>query len=402
MPGGGPRSDLSHAGRPDGYHDPNNRPRMYTVLLTYLGLALIASFCCSLFEATLLSTTDSHVQVMVGEGKSAGERLRKLRERIDHPLIAILTTNTVANMFGAAGVGAEAAKIAGVKGLNEQVWVGVASAVLTFAILVCSEIIPKTLGATYWKSLAGPLSLPIAVLTVILMPVVLTLERIPRLLTKDAGTVQVSRDEIAVLAEMGRESGTMQRYESRIIGNLIRLHDIQAQDIMTPRVEVFALNEDESVREVVDEHQPIRYSRIPIYGDSKDAVRGFILRWQLLDEAAHGHWDMRVAELVKPITVMPETAPVANLLRKFINNREHIALIVDEYGSNVGIVTLEDAIETLLGVEIIDELDLVADLRRLAVLKSTSRREVTDPPKPNRAARPRPSGPTSPDRPQGG
>jgi len=339
---------------------------MFTVLLVYLALALLVSFVCSLFEATLLATSDSHVQVMLRGGKRAGARLARLRERIDHPLIAILTANTVANMFGAAGVGTETAKIVSAKGLSESLWVGIASAVLTFLVLIFAEIIPKTLGAAYWKSLAGPLSLPIAALTVALMPVVMLLERIPRLITKNSSASDVSRDEIAVLAEMSQASGSMDRYESRIIGNLIGLHDIQAQKVMTPRVEVFALNKDETVGDVLAEHSPIRYSRIPVYSESKDKVLGFALRWELLEEAVGGHRETTMSELVKPIKAVPETAPVAGLLRQFINEREHIFLVVDEYGSNVGIITLEDAIETLLGVEIIDELDLVADLRQLA------------------------------------
>ena len=383
------------------HHTARATRRMFSVLLTYFILALIISFACSLFEATLLSTSDSHVQIMLKDGSAAGERLRRLRERIDHPLIAILTTNTVANMFGAAGVGAETAKIAVSKGASEAIWVGVASGVLTFAILICSEIVPKTLGAAYWKSLAGPLSLPISLLTTVLMPVVFVLESIPRILT-GAGdqTSEISRDEIAVLAEMGRESGTVQRYESRIIANLIGLHEIQAKSIMTPRVEVFALNAETTIGQVLDQHSPVRYSRIPIYNDSKDDVLGFVLRWELLDQAARGELAKRVDQLIKPIMVSPETAPVAGLLRRFINQREHISLIVDEYGSNVGIVTLEDAIETLLGVEIIDELDLVADLRRLATLKSTSRREIQEIAR--QQHRPTDPGSTSPDRPQGG
>lgn len=356
---------------------------MFSMLIIYFVLALVVSFCCSLFEATLLSVNDSQVQVMVQEDKPTGHRLARLRANINHPLIAILTTNTIANMFGAAGVGAETARIVARRGLTEGLWVGIASAVLTFSILVFSEIIPKTLGATYWKSLAGPLSIPIAVLTIALKPVVFLLERIPRLLTGRADvTAGASRDEVAALAEMGRQSGTFERYESRIIANLIGLERIRAKDIMTPRVEVFALHENETIREVMANRLPIRYSRIPIYGESKDHVRGFALRWQLLEEAARGNMDSPVSDLVKPLTVVPETAPVATLLRKFINTREHIALVVDEYGSNMGIVTLEDAIETLLGVEIIDELDIVADLRRLATIKSTSRRPRRGPANP--------------------
>jgi CBS domain containing-hemolysin-like protein len=356
---------------------------MLSMLVTYFVLALVVSFCCSLFEATLLSINDSHVQVSIRENRPAGHRLAKLRANIDHPLIAILTTNTVANMFGAAGVGAETARIVARRGLTEGVWVGVASAALTFCILVFSEIIPKTLGATYWKSLAGPLSTPIALLTIALKPIIFILERIPRLLTGRAGeTAEVSRDEIAVLAEMGHQSGTVERYESRIIANLIGLERIRAKDIMTPRVEVFALHEDETIRAVMETRLPIRYSRIPVFGESKDSVRGFVLRWQLLEEAARGNLGTPVSDLVKPLSVVPETAPVATLLRQFINTREHIALVVDEYGSNMGIVTLEDAIETLLGVEIIDELDIVADLRRLASIKSSSRRPGRGPANP--------------------
>jgi len=232
------------------------------------------------------------------------------------------------------------------------------------------------------------------------MPVIIVLEHIPRVLTGKGVGASVSREEIAILAEMGRESGVVQRYESRIIGNLVGLHDIQAKDIMTPRVQVFTLDEDETLGATIEAHSPIRYSRIPVYGQAKDDIKGFVLRWELLGEAASGRRDIRIAELVKPIPIVPETATVASLLRKFINNQEHIALVVDEYGSNMGLVTLEDTIETLLGVEIIDELDLVADLRRLAVLNSTSRREVSE--QANQAAEPKTGGSTSSDRPQDG
>ncbi len=331
-----------------------------TLLIIYFLIAILLSFLCSLLEAVILSSTAAHIAVMEQSGNKAGARLRKMKENINHPLSAILTVNTVANTVGAAGVGAQALKVFGSN------WVAFFSALLTFCILVFSEIIPKTVGAVYWKRLVPVAVYPTQVLIVITYPFVLAFEALARVIARRREVPTVTREELLVSAEMTKVGGQLLDRERRVIRNLLRLNDVQARDVLTPRSVLFALSADDSVAEVLRANSPIRFSRIPVYGENLDDIKGKVHRFKLHQELNQGRGDRLVGELVTPLHIVPDSKSVSDVLFDFINRKEHIFQVVDEYGGTAGIITLEDAIETLLGVEIVDELDSVADMRQYA------------------------------------
>ena len=344
-----------------------------TTLVLYFVLALVISFVCSLLEATILSTRETHIELLVRAGKPSGKILRGLKARIDQPLIAILSLNTVANMLGAAGVGAEAQKWAATRGWPSGMVVFTTSFVLTLAILIGAEIIPKTIGAAFWKPLCSPAAYILRTLVSLLKPIIWALEAIPSLIARKGGGAGITPDEIAVLAELGRKRGTIPRRESEVIANLFALRNLQAKDVMTPRVEVFVLPIDRTAQEIVDKYPKLRHSRIPVYAENTDDIKGIIHRYRLFEACLKGTGTQPLSSLARPVHFVPETKSIASLLDDFIKRAEHIFVVVNEFGSPEGIVTLEDVIETLLGVEIVDEFDKVDDLRKLARTKLEER-----------------------------
>lgn len=351
-----------------------------TTLVVYFVSALTLSFICSLLEAVLLSTTHSHVQLMLKHGRPGGKRLAALKQRIDRPLIAILTLNTLANMFGSAGVGAEASRLAIAAGRSDALPVAIAAGILTACILVFSEIVPKTLGATYWRSLAGPAAELINVGMLVLWPVVLTLEFIPRLISQRGGQSQVTRDEVLVLTEMGRQTGSIPTREGEVIANLLRLNLLRVRDVMTPRVELFALQKDRTAGEVMKAFNPIRYSRIPVFNETTDQITGVVLRHQIVEACLSNRQDATMESLQSPVHFVPESKSVASVLDEFIRRHEHLFIVVNEYGGTEGVITLEDVIEALLGVDISDEMDGIESLRRLALERMASDRQARQKP----------------------
>ncbi len=345
-------------------------PHMYTPLILYFLLAVIVSFVCSLLEATILSLDTGYVEKLAREGRRSGVMLKRLRAGLDRPLAAILTMNTVANVVGSAGVGAEAERVFGEEAL------AIAAAVLTMCILVGSEIIPKALGAAYARQLAPLAAYLIQALIILLYPVVIVLRFLSRHVAGGGGDDAPTMEEIHLLAEIGARAGTIQSRETRIIANILRLNAMQACDVMTPRVEIFALQKDVTVGEVARRTDPIRYSRIPIYAENRDEIVGIVLRSEIFKTCFDGQPEASLESIRKPVYFVPETQSIARLLETFIERREHIVLVVNEYGGTEGLVTLEDAIETLLGVEIVDELDSVEDLRKLALQKLKQRRQL--------------------------
>ena len=330
------------------------------ILLTYFFLALGISFLCSLLESVLLSVSHTFVGIKEKEGKPGAVYLGRLKENINKPLAAILTLNTVANTVGAAGVGTQALILYG------NHYVALASGILTISILVFSEIIPKTLGTVYWKSLAIPATYVIRWLIVLTYPFVYLSMFMSRIIKSKNAEGKFSREEMLFMAEMGEDEGTLQEQESDIIENILKLKDVKAKDVLTPRTVVFALDKNETVGDVIKEHSPIDFSRIPIYENNLDHVIGFIHRYTLVEKQGEDKFDIRMEELVVPLHSVQETENVAKILDEFVKRREHIFLVVDEFGSTSGIITMEDAIETLLGVEIVDEHDSVVDMRKLA------------------------------------
>ena len=330
----------------------------YTLLFLYLSLAIGVSFLCSLVEAGILSVRKPQVLVLVNEGKRSGRMLEVMQDNIERPLAAILTLNTFAHTFGAAGVGAESLKIFGD-------WVALISVIVTLAILVCSEIIPKTLGAVYANPLAGFTAYTVQGMIWLAWPLVIVLEALSRQL-RGTHEATMTREEIKVVADLGQETGALHARESGVIRNLLQLNRIRVEDVMTPRPVVFQLSKDMTIGEFVDEHESVPFSRILIRGESIDEVIGVVLQRDLHQAGRDGRPTARVERFAKPIHAVPMTATVAQAMDQFITRQEHIFLAVDEYGGTAGIITLEDVIETLLGVEIVDETDSVEDMRKLA------------------------------------
>lgn len=331
-----------------------------TLLLSYLSLALGVSFLCSLTESVILSISRAQVASIVKSGKSCGPTLQKMKADINRPLAAILTLNTVAHTVGSTGVGAQAFHLWQDRG------VAIASGVLTLLILLFSEIIPKTLGAVHAKRLAGPTTRTIQGMIVVTYPLVLLSQVIARLISGRGGQHRLTREDLALLAEMGQAEGALEEKEYRVIRNLLRMNEIRVSEVMTPRNVVFMLSKDSTIREVSGRLSAFRFSRIPIHEDNPDKIVGMVLRNELYEAVRTNQQDRRLDQIVHPIHAIPESATVAQALNEFIQRREHIFQVVDEYGGTAGVVTLEDAVETLLGAEIVDETDSVEDMRQLA------------------------------------
>ena len=336
-----------------------------TVLLTYFLTALFVSFLCSLLESVLLSLSIAHVSVIEKEGGSSGKLMAELKENINKPLAAILTVNTIANTIGAAGVGAQTLLIFG----NE--WVAISSGILTLCILIFSEIIPKTIGAIYSKSLVPFTAYTIRILMFIAWPFVILSETMSQFIHKgeNGGESKASREELLAMAEISEDEGSIDEQEGDIIENLMKLDDMPVEDIMTPRSVIFALKEGDTVGTVVEEHSPIAFSRIPIYEKDLDNIVGIVNRYDLVNKQAEDKFNVVMNQIMKPIESVLEKSSVSDVLDLFVKRRQQMFLVKDEFGTTTGLITLEDAIETLLGVEIVDEHDHVVDMRKLATAK---------------------------------
>lgn len=326
---------------------------------------------CSVLEAVILSTSPAYIQVSANEGQKSGLILKQLKENIDRSLAAILSINTAANMIGAAGVGAQ------VHVLYGSETVALASGLLTLGILIFSEIIPKTLGATYWKELAPFCAYLIQVLIFITYPLVVLLELISKSIA-NSDNQSVTREEVIVTAEISSQEGGIDQKDSLIIKNLLLLDMIYVSDIMTPRSVILAMEENTKIDEVIETHRPIRFSRIPIYSEHLDQITGQVLRYSIMDASSQDKHDVLLKDLKAPLQKIDEGVSVSNALKRFIQDKEHMFIVVDSHGDTTGIVTLEDSIETLLGVEIVDELDSVADLRQYALEKWLQRKKHHD------------------------
>lgn len=330
-------------------------------LIFYITIALGISFLCSILEAVLLSSSLSHIELQASQNKRSGLLMRKHKDDVEQAISAILTLNTIAHTVGAAGAGAQAAAVFG----NQ--WLGVISAVLTLLILVFSEIIPKTLGAVYWKQLIPSAAYLIELLVWILYPAVWAFDKLTRLLAPSERAPTVTRSELEILAQVSRREGALGEEESLILKNLLTLDGVQVQHIMTPRTVMFTLQQDTTVKEVIDQQVGgLAYSRIPIFTETPDDIAHFALRYDILMMVAEDRDQVTLKEIARPMQSIPETLSVAKALQKFMTEQEHIFLVFDEYGGTAGIITLEDAVESLLGAEITDESDRVADMRELA------------------------------------
>ena len=330
------------------------------MLVFYILTALLFSFFCSIAEAVFLSVSSPFIAALEKRGKRSGRTLRKLKENVNRPLAAILTLNTIAHTIGAAGAGAEAARIFGSQ------YLGLASAILTLLILIFSEIIPKTLGARYWRNLAGPMAPLLRWLVWILFPFVILSEALTRGIAHTTELKGLSREELAAMADLGAQEGQLEAKESRILKNLFRFRSTNIRNIMTPRTVVFAQQENMTVEDFMEHHHQTPFSRIPIYNLDRDDITGFVLKDDILMAQARDLRTARLHELKREIKAVAPDSSVSELFEFLLDNKEHIALVMDEYGGMEGIVTLEDVVETLLGLEIVDEADETVDMQALA------------------------------------
>lgn len=330
------------------------------LLVIYLLVAIGFSFLCSIAEAVLLSITPSYLAERRNNPSPSSARILKLRSNIDRPLAAILSLNTIAHTVGAAGVGAQAAKVYG------DAYVGVTSAILTLLILVFSEIIPKTIGALYWRKLAAPMSLGVQWLIVLLLPLVWLSEFLTKLLSRGHQPKLVTREEIAAIADLGTQEGLIEARQSKILNNLFRIDSVIVEDVMTPRTVVIAYEQSRTLASIAGELKDVPVSRLPVYQERRDHVTGFVLKSDLLMALAAGETDQTLEEFSRPIHAVKESDPITRVFDQLLTTRAHIALVVDDFGGMEGIVTLEDVVETLLGLEIVDEKDEAADMQKFA------------------------------------
>ncbi|MGC6428471.1 MAG: CNNM domain-containing protein [Flavobacteriales bacterium] len=333
-----------------------------TALFFYLFLALVVSFLCSLVEAVLLTVPKSFLVSLKNE-QNWSDSFLLMKKNIDKPLSAILTLNTIAHTIGAAGVGAEVTNLFG------DSYLGVASAVLTVLILFLSEIIPKTIGATYWKSLSKLTFYILKVMLVITYPIVIISIKITNLFTKQKNN-KVTREELSALADLGFTEGVFSNRENKIIQNIIDLKKIKANEILTPRVVVFSANEDQLIEDFYKENHNFKFSRIPIYSQQIENITGYIFLQDVLENLlSKENLKNKLVTLRRDILTVPNTISIFSLFNQLLEKKEHISIVVDEYGGFDGIVTMEDILESLLGLEIVDENDQVEDMQKYAKQK---------------------------------
>jgi CBS domain containing-hemolysin-like protein len=330
-----------------------------TLLFLYLAIAIGISFVCSILEAVLLSITPSYIEKTLAEKPRAGELLTTVKTHLDASLSSILILNTFAHTMGAAGVGSQAIRIYGEK------WETLIAVLLTLAILYFSEIIPKTLGASYWQKLAIPSAFLIKWLIRLVYPLVWLSTRLTKLFSKNRGN-EITREEIIALASLGHKGGTLYQQENEYLSNILRLREIRTEQILTPRTVVHMFDESTSVTDALNAPRTREFTRMPIYQGNPENITGKVIKHDLFVAERSGHGSAPISDYAKKIHRVSEKLPVQQLLDLFIKHRAHLFLVEDEFGQTAGIVTLEDAIETLLGREIVDESDRVEDLQALA------------------------------------
>ena len=346
-----------------------------SLLILFATLSIFFSFFCSILEAVLLSVTPTFIKLKKGEKKAYANQLEVLKNDVDKPLIAILTLNTVAHTVGAILVGVEAEKLPyKIEFLGFNI-VGVVSAIMTILILIVSEIIPKTIGATHWRNLASFSTSALTMLVFVFKwtGVLWFLQLFTKLFGKSSHTSVLSREVFSAMTDIAEQEGVFQASESKVIKNLLNFKEVLVKDIMTPRTVLKSSDETQTIQEFFEQNPNLRFSRIPLYEGNSDHITGYFLKDQLLEAIINGKGDKQLKDIKRTILVTQRDLPIPDLFGQLIEQREHIALVVDEYGSVSGLVTQEDMIETLLGLEIMDESDNIEDLQVLA-RKSWQRR----------------------------
>jgi len=332
-------------------------------LVVAVGLAVSISAMCSLFEAVLYSVPVGYIEALAESGRTSGRILKALRDRVDRPIAAILSLNTIANTAGAAIAGAAAVKVFGD---DRLVWFSV---FFTLAILVLSEVIPKTLGVVYARPLASPVARPLLALVWIFRPIIWFTSQLTALMTRGSAQPDVSVEEITVLAKLGLQAGTLDAGKAAVIENILSLDERDVRDIMTPRTVMSSLSASLTLGELKDSQKlagVFDHSRVPVFDKDADDVVGMVLRRDVLTAMAEDKFDRRLEEFMRPVDFIAETLSVNRLLRRLLETGQHLVLVIDEYGGLAGLVTLEDVLEEILGIEIVDEFDPAVDMRELA------------------------------------
>ena len=341
-----------------------------TLLIFFFLVSIVASFLCSIWEAVLLSITPSYVNTKLQAGSAIGKVLDEFKKDIDRPLSAILTLNTIAHTMGAIMVGVQAGKVFGGKGV-EFLGLSITSeaiiaSLMTLAILILSEIIPKTIGANYWKNLVPFTVKSLQFLLIILSPLVWVSQLITKSLKKKGVKSVFSKADIVAMANVSHETGVIKESESKVIKNLMSLDELTVHDIMTPRSVLQMANEEKPLQNFYNENRPFKFSRIPLYKETTDNVTGFFLKDELLQSMLDGNQKEKLVSLKREIPIVHENKILTEVLTYLTTLKSHMAIAVDDYGSVVGIVSLEDVMETVLGLEITDESDTIADLQAYA------------------------------------
>lgn len=331
-----------------------------TLLIIYLLGALCISFLCSILEAVLMSTPISFITMREDEGYKPAKLFRKYKTENSKPIAAILSLNTIAHTVGSAGVGNQVTEAFG----NQ--WFGLVSALTTILILVFSEIIPKTIGTNYWRQLMGFSTRCIRVMIILMYPLVLLVGAVTKLVARNDEEAAVSREEVAAMADVGEDEGVIDEDENKIIQNVIKLNNVKAYDVMTPRAVAAIAAENMTLKDFYQNEVFSHFSRIPVYNESPEFITGYILRNDALEHLAEDHFNKTLGSIKREIPLFNEELSVNDIWDSLLKNKEQIAGIIDEYGSFQGILTLEDIIETILGLEIIDENDEVSDMQQYA------------------------------------
>lgn len=331
------------------------------LLLLFLLGAMGISFLCSMLESILMTTTFSYINLREEEGYAPAKLMKKYKEDTGRPLAAILSLNTIANTIGAAGVGMQATEVFGSK------WFGLVSAITTILILVFSEIIPKVIGTTYWRSLMGFTARTIHALIVMLYPIVLLVELLTHLLRGKEEDSTVSREEVLAMVNVGEEEGVVDEDENKIFSNLMRLDSIHAYDVMTPRSVAKIAHETMNLKDYYDSDEYDNFSRIPLYNpDAPEYITGYVLRNDALEDLTEDNFNKTLVDIKRPLPSFDQDMTLGTIFDSMLKQKSQIAQVIDEYGCFVGILTLEDIIETIFGLEIIDEYDTVIDMQQYA------------------------------------
>lgn len=348
---------------------------MYSLLITFFVLAIFFSFLCSLWEAVLLSITPTYARIQEQNGTATGKYLQEFKKNIDRPLSAILTLNTIAHTVGAIGVGEQAAIIW--SDSNPLITRLLVPAAMTLAVLLLSEIVPKTIGALYWSRLAGFTVYSIRFLLIVLAPLVWIGGLITHSLKRDSDTPVLTRNDFLAMTEMGAEDGVFEADESQIIGSMIRFQGIEVSDVMTPRTVVTATILEQSISEYYENRKDTQFSRIPTFNDGNiDLITGYILKVDVMQALVEGKGAEPLSSLCRDIVAISQTFAITELFKTLMERKEHIAVVLDDFGGMAGIITMEDVIETMLGMEIVDETDTTIDMRVLAQRHREKRNKI--------------------------